>query len=264
MDFTNTRKKDRTGIALKLSVVLVMAASLLPSEAAAQTFRSSSVLSLARLQQTPSRPTATASRAPLVTIRSLTLPSFRRMTFPLASAPVTSIQDPRPAPAADARITIDLHGTYSSLASGDVTVRRDGAVIARGGVSDTLVVAGGSPVDVSVTVTSLVDRPTVELRGVALPSQGGAVTVPMSVETGLIRATATIAGRTVSGVVRLYRIDEATGVVSSTSCGSFGANTSSREISAGRYRAVLVSGSATLTRDVVITAGSSRLVRLEG
>lgn len=246
------------------SLIVIAVASLIPSTATAQTFRSSSAISTARFRSFPSR-LATMRLSPRVTgTRTALSPTSTVVVIPRSSTISVPASDPRPALSSDVSLSVDVSGSYSALISGDVVVRRNGVVLARGSLNDELFVAGGSPVDVAVTVTSLVDRPTIVMPGVSLPSRGGALSLPVQVATGLVRAQATVAGRRVSGVVRFYRIDEATGVVSSTSCGSIGANTSSQEISAGRYRAVLLSGGATLTRDVTIVAGGTRLVRLEG
>lgn len=170
-----------------------------------------------------------------------------------------------PAPTVDAQLTATLRGSYGPLVEGEVTVSdAAGAPLARGGVGQELAVRASGPVDVAVTATGLVDRPTLVVRGVALPAGGGAMTVPVSIETGLIRAEARLGGRTVAGVVWLYRVDPATGETAATPCGSIGANTYGREISAGRYLAVLESGGTRLSRVVEIAAGTSRLVRLEG
>jgi hypothetical protein len=161
-------------------------------------------------------------------------------------------------------VAVALRGSWGALVEGEVAISSaSGESMASGAVAREIVVRSSGPVDVAVTATSLVDRPTVVIRGVALPS-GGAVNVPVAIQTGLIRARASINGRTVAGVVRLYRVDAATGATAAEACGSFGANTSSREISAGRYLAVLQSGGVTLSRVVEVAAGASRQVRLEG
>jgi hypothetical protein len=192
----------------------------------------------------------------------------RRPSNVAAHPSVAARVAPQSAPAeqpAESQVTVELMGSFSRLTAGQATITGAGGVpLAQGALLQPLVVRSSAPVDVSVVVTGLVDRPTVAATGVALPVGGGAMTVPLSIETGLIRATATIGGRTVAGVVWLYRIDEATGAAATEACGSFGANTASREISTGRYLAVLHSGSTTLSRVVEITAGASRLAALEG
>lgn len=206
--------------------------------------------------------------AAALAVALLTLPAIASAQAPLRPSGVRTTARPlrvEPGPTVDARITARLRGSYGALVEGEVTISdAAGATLASGGVGQELAVRSSGPVDVTVTATGLVDRPTVVVRGVALPAGGGAVTVPASIDTGLIRAVASVGGRTVAGVVRLYRVDPATGEAAPTACGSIGANTFAREISAGRYLAVLESGGATLSRVVDIAAGASRLVRLEG
>lgn len=244
---------------MKLSRKSVMVSVLtvlcsLPAIAAAQPIRELPRTRLVQLRPFTLRTTTPAPeprRAPMGT-------STRRFVFtpPMRTAGHTV------APA-EVRLTIDLLGSYSRLASGEVSIRRGGSVVAEGSSTQELVIPGGSPVDITVTATCLIDSPSVTVSGVSLPTNGGALTVPVTVDTGLLRAEASIDGRRISGVVRFYRINAA-GVASDVSCGSIGANGNSREISAGRYLAVLVSGSERLTQIVDIAANSTRLVRLEG
>jgi hypothetical protein len=204
----------------------------------------------------------------LTKTRALTPKSPSRILIPSANF---SRQRPTPmrSPTLDtpqsteSRISVDLRGSFSVLPSGSVTVLRQGTVVAEGSAHDEIRVSGTALVDVNVVALGLVDTPSVEVRGVALRPDGRLTTVLAEVRTGLVRAQATLDGRRISGVVWLYRIDDAGGVQSQP-CGSFGANGSSREISAGRYRAILRSGGVVLSRDVTIVEGGSRLVRLEG
>ena len=235
----------------------------IPSIAAAQSFPMSSSATKARphfvnphLSTAPLRIRANALRTSLT---SRSLMTIKRPVLHLSRTPQNN--DAR---VAAAPVTVELNGSYGALASGDVTVHRAGVVIARGSVSQAITVSGSGSVDIVVTATSLVDQPSIDLSGVALPANGGALTIPASIETGLVRAEATVDGRRISGVVRFYRIDATSGIASEQSCGSIGANGGSQEISTGRYRAVLNFSGATLSREFEVVAGSSRLVRLVG
>ena len=122
----------------------------------------------------------------------------------------------------------------------------------------------GVPLIISVTATGLVDRPTRMIADFVAREGAEAVTLPFGFETGVIRAHATVNGRRVAGVVWLHRINPVTGVAAASSTGSIGATGAAREISTGRYRAVLRYGGTTLTRDVQVRAGEATLVRLSG
>lgn len=256
-------KHEKTGPRRLMIAFVLSTLCGIPSIAAAQSFPISSSAAKERpyfigprLSAAPLRIRANALRTS-PTIRSLmaiTRPVLRFSRTPQNNdARVTT-----------AHVTVDLSGSYSPLANGDVTIRRAGAVIARGSVSKAITVSGSGSVDIVVTATSIVDQPSIDLSGVALPANGGALTIPASIETGLVRAEATVDGRRISGVVRFYRIDATSGIASEQSCGSIGANGGSQEISTGRYRAVLSFSGATLSREFEVVAGSSRLVRLVG
>lgn len=159
------------------------------------------------------------------------------------------------------RVTVELRGSFGVLPSGLVTISKNGTVITSGSLYSPILVQSSGPVDIAISSNDLVDQPVLERRGVVLPASG-AITVRIDVATGLVRSQATVGGRTVSGVVRLFRVNLATGAVDAASCGSMGANTNSREISVGTYRAVLQSGTATLSQNVTVDRGSSKLVRL--
>ena len=161
-------------------------------------------------------------------------------------------------------LTVELQGSYSVLPRGDVVVYRSGSVVAEGSALNEIEVPRGSSIDLAVTATGLVDRPTINITGVTLPSSGDVLTVPVNIETGLVRALAYQDGRRIAGVVRFHRIDEATGEADGSACGSMGAVGSSQEISAGRYLAVLYYRGAVLREVVNVAPGSSRLVRLDG
>ena len=192
-------------------------------------------------------------------------PTSRPRLAQAVKRPVLKAKRPRPTPrpSPPARVTVTLQGSYGALATGTVSIRRAGAVVASGNVPSEISVPAGSSVAVVVTASSLVDPPTITMSGVSLPTGGGAKTVPVTVQTGLIRAEATLDGRRIGGVAWLYRINPSTGAAETTSCGSIGVNGSAREISAGQYRVVLNSGGHTLAQTVNITAGSERFVRLE-
>lgn len=160
-------------------------------------------------------------------------------------------------------ITVTLTGAFGVLPSGEVVISRRGVVLARGPLSSAMLVRASGTVDISITVTGLLDQPIIVSNGVVLP-QSGSMTVPVDIGTGLVRSEATVGGRTVSGVVRLYRVDPVTGVVSSGSCCSMGANGNPREISEGTYSAVLLRGGSALRQTVTVERGSSKLIRLVG
>lgn len=253
----------RSGPQRLLIAFLVSALCGVPSIATAQTYRTSSRIAKVRPRIANPYLSTALLRVRNKTLRtSSTTRSVLTLSRPIAILPrTTPTRDNR---VAAARMTIELNGSYSALVNGAVTIRRANAVIAQGSVSRAITVPGGGPVNIVVTATSLVDEPSINLTGVALPANGGALTIPTSIETGLVRAQATLDGRSVSGVVRFYRIDATTGIASNQSCGSIGANGGAQEISTGRYLAVLNTGGDTLSQEFNIGAGASRLVRLTG
>ncbi len=161
-------------------------------------------------------------------------------------------------------LDVRLRGTFGALPTGEVIIRRDGREVASADLGRSFEVAAVDDLEVVVVATSLVDRPTIVVSGVDLSNVDGSMTLPVDVATGLVRAQAHLSGRRVSGVVRFYRVDDVTGVVDNTPSGSISANGRSREISAGRYVARLQISGRTLSRQIEIVPGSSRLVQLFG
>lgn len=193
---------------------------------------------------------------------------YRLADITAASITVPAVQQPRlpPRGAADhdlspARVVVRPVGSFGGLGSAEVEVLRAGRVVAMGSAYEPITVPGGSPVDLRVRVTSLIDQPTVEVHGLALtPSEGASMEVPVEVSTGLVRVVARVDGRRVAGAASFYRIED--GHVSAIPCASVGATGASVELSAGRYQVRFTSSGRTLIGEVNLTAGSIRSVSL--
>jgi hypothetical protein len=160
-------------------------------------------------------------------------------------------------------MVVESSGSFGALSSGSVEISANGNVVARGAAYDQLGAPAGCPVQVRVTFDGLADRPSVTLSDV-VPDRGQVARIPVQMGTGLVRVQALIDGRRISGVARLYRVDGSTGRVGETPAASFGANDSSREISAGSYEVRLLYRGQTLIERVTIVEGQSRRVTLEG
>ncbi len=188
--------------------------------------------------------------------------SYRPRPRPRAPTNEPAQPDTSCSPNGRGTLSIEARGSYGALPAGTVELRSDGNVVGRGSVYSGITVPSGCPLDVRVTFVDLADDPVRSLEEVSVSRNGGVESLPLVIETGMLRIRAYSDGRRISGVARLHRVDPHTTRAEATPSATMAANNVSREISTGSYEVRLPYRGRTLRTTVAVESGRSRLVTL--
>jgi hypothetical protein len=172
--------------------------------------------------------------------------------------------EPQCEPLGDATVVVETSCTWGACpGTATVVVVADGVALNSGLAGEPVLVPAGCFFDLQVTLNGLADAPTYSYSDVIITESDSELTLPLHVETALLRAEVHHDGRNVAAVVQLHRYADDYAGPDAETCGTLGATGDSVEISAGRYLVEVFAVGQATTEITEINGGDVKRISVD-